>query len=496
MHDFIYFLRTLHDEFTSSLDYSIQHWYPRFWLENHRLDSDRSANILIRTEIVNNTVSTNDETITVPVLLPPFTLKYVKHVEPKFVNEVYIEFDDTAAKYAQIIPKIKSDSLSKIIRGWGYNQWRFSDNGMHFLAKSNDQLIKFQLPTAMDVFESWFLERELDIKTTANGNLAYQLFKNIGGIYGTNLFANPGIHPILNLFENRKIVKQSTLFAALSKESKRFEFINKVNEVVDRLIHKNIIQFGVELKCTSCNHKSFYSLKDVNDILRCNICQNKFYVPAENPDSISWAYRGIGPFSKNNRSEGIVSVLLTLRFFRISMHPEGLTSLMNFVITNKEKTQNEVDLSLFYKKYKNGFNKPDLFFCECKTENDFKKVDIQRMERLAKLYPGSIMVFATLKPQLNQSEISLISAFAKRYRKGISERPSNPIMILTSNELMSFIVYDEKIKHLIIPHLNFSDEIGHLCDVTSQHYLGLPSYSTLVHERVEKLMKKKYPTGY
>jgi len=49
---------------------------------------------------------------------------------------------------------------------------------------------------------------------------------------------------------------------------------------------------------------------------------------------------------------------------------------------------------------------------------------------------------------------------------------------------LSWFTYDEKIKHLVIPHLQFSDEIGHLCDITTQHYLGLPFHSSEAEKRI------------
>ena len=172
------------------------------------------------------------------------------------------------------------------------------------------------------------------------------------------------------------------------------------------------------------------------------------------------------------------------------MHTDGITALLNFEILKDEQVVNEVDLALFYKKFKNGYTTPDLFFCECKTEIDFGRKDIDRMEKLAKLFPGSVLVFATLKDHLSATEKKLISNLAKKFRKGLGSRPINPILILTKNELMSWLFYDEKIKHLIVPHMQFSDEIGHLCDVTTQHYLGLPSYSSEVEQRIEALMNK------
>ena len=170
---------------------------------------------------------------------------------------------------------------------------------------------------------------------------------------------------------------------------------------------------------------------------------------------------------------------------------QSITSTFNFEIFKDDKVINEVDFSVFFKKFKSGFSTPDLFFCECKTEIDFKKKDVDRMENLARLFPNSILVFATLKKLLSDSEKKLISSLAKKFRKGYGSRPVNPILILTGNELLSWLMYDEKIKHLVVPHMQASDEFGHLCDITTQHYLGLPSFSSEVEKRINEREKKR-----
>jgi hypothetical protein len=65
------------------------------------------------------------------------------------------------------------------------------------------------------------------------------------------------------------------------------------------------------------------------------------------------------------------------------------------------------------------------------------------------------------------------------------------VLILTANELAtgSALFTFEAIKHRFIDHLRFSDEINHLCDVTCQHYLDLPSFGAITEERLDKRRK-------
>lgn len=466
--------------------YVSQWWIPRFWMDRKYLNYDKTASVLIQSRVKKHTLS-ETENISLPLLIPKFGNKYTSHIAPRFVNEIIYQFDDIEAKYAQIIPAISSKELNKIVKGFSLNQWRFSENGMFFMSNSANKLITFSIPTAKNVFTKWFNEQGYKLRRSSVGKLGDQLLRNIGGIYGIHLFANPGILPVLSLFDNGKTVKSLTLFTELNKHKSHFRFLNH-NQIIDNLIKKRIIQFGVELQCPTCDQHCFYNLSEFKEQVTCSICSNSFFIPSNNPNNIKWAYKGIGPFSRNNRSDGIVSVLLTMRFFRIALDTDSITPILNFEILKNENVVNEVDFATFYQKFR--FSTPDLFYCECKTEKDFEQKDVDRMESLAKMFPKSILVFATLKIQLSENEQSMLAAFARKFRKGMGSRPINPVLILTGNELFSRLGYDGQFKHLIIPHAQLEDEIGHLCDVTTQHYLGLPSFMSEVQAKIEERRKK------
>lgn len=498
-----------------TISYSHHWWLPRFWYDKKHLNYDKSASVLIRSRVEKHTLNLNEQQIHIPVLSPEYGKKNIRHIAPRFVNEISYEFDDIEAKYAQIIPAIPSKELDIVIKGSGSSQWRFSENGMFFLSKTDDEYLNFNIPQSKAIFEKLFKEKGYLIQFSAAGKLSNQLFRNIGGIYGTNFFANSGILPVLSLFENKKrkvyntakktkdieaeddsnfgkiVEADKQLFPVLNRYKK--DFRRSVHEILSGLLNRKIIEFGFKIQCPYCDRQSFFTVDEFNSNVKCSWCHDKFKPAFNNPRNLIHAYRGIGPYAKGNRADGVITEFLTLRFFRISLHTESITTLSNFEILKdgKDENKNEIDIALFYKKFKNGYSTPDLFFCECKTEIDFSKKDIVKMEKLARLFPGSILVFATLKDKLSVTEKKLISTLAKKFRKGLGSRPVNPILILTKNELMSWLTYDEKIKHLINPHMQFSDDIGHLCDVTTQHYLGLPSHSSEVEQRIEARIKKQ-----
>lgn len=102
---------------------------------------------------------------------------------------------------------------------------------------------------------------------------------------------------------------------------------------------------------------------------------------------------------------------------------------------------NEVDLGVFFTKYKKSFDPIDMFLCEYKTEIDFTNKDIEKMQKPGQLFPGAILTFATLKPELSNNEKQIIRRLVNYFRKGINDRPVNPVLILTGNELLPKSAY-------------------------------------------------------
>jgi len=474
------------------IDYIHQWWLPRYWEKGEFLRYDKAAAIELRSIQKQTILTTEDLRIHVPVERPVFKRRYVRHIKPRFVNEVLLQFDETEGKFAQILPDLPTNDLDYLIRGSGFSQWIFSEGIANFLAQENDEYLSLYIARASEVFNKWFEVRKIQIQHSSSGKLGNQLLKNIGGVYGTNFLANRGIPPVLSHFENGRTVLKTTLYAELNRQIQQNKFRDKYpNVITAKLIDKNIIEFGAEVQCTFCNQRSFYKLNDLVDKIKCPICQNIFITPSHNPDEIKWAYRGMGPFSRNNKADGLLCVLLALRFFKITMHPSKITPLLSFELLQNNVAINEVDLAIFFGKDYRSFEPPDLFLAECKTEIDFEDKDIEKMKKLGLLFPNAVLTFATLKSALSNEEKDRIKKLVNFFRKGLDSRPINPVLILTGNELLPANTFTPfaNIQHRFIDHLRFSDEVNHLADVTCQHYLGLPSFGSIVEERIETRRK-------
>jgi hypothetical protein len=114
------------------------------------------------------------------------------------------------------------------------------------------------------------------------------------------------------------------------------------------------------------------------------------------------------------------------------------------------------------------------------------------MRYLAKTFPGAVLVFSTLRKSLTPQEISNITRIAKQGRKYWKpERPINPVLVLTGNELLSDFgppyCWEDSIKK------KFDRVTGLLsvCNTTQQIYLNLPSWHTEWQEKWEKRRSRR-----
>ena len=161
--------------------------------------------------------------------------------------------------------------------------------------------------------------------------------------------------------------------------------------------------------------------------------------------------------------------------------------------TSPNKKDVEADFALFWQDSIYGEKKDGFLFGECKTYGEFEKKDFDRMKYLAKMFPGSIITFCTLRKKLKPKEITEITKIAKTGRKyWKTERPINPVLILTGNELLntSFgppYCWEGSMKKKF-DHIH---GLLNVCDATQQIYLNLPSWQTEWNEKWEKQNRQR-----
>ena len=349
-----------------------------------------------------------------------------------------------------------------------------------------------------------------------------QMLKHLGGVYGVDLLARQNA---INLFkklasglnQNNSDEEESsdtqndlaqqdhgrTIHAdAFKLELKKIADedkykITNADQLAEQYIKRHMVQLGLKLQCPECRQRSWHSVKEADYDLRCPQCITVFRLPEHNPKDIAWVYRAIGPFSLPRRAYGVYSVLLTLRFFTRLL--DGATTPMLSFTAKKASLSMEADLGLFFQKSKFGKSQTELIFAECKTFGHFERKDMVRMQALAQEFPGAVLVFATLRKTLTSGEKRLLRPVVNRGRKyWKTERPHNPVLILTGNELFADEDPRGVWKELGGIHAAHSHSWGddrdlvRLADDTQQIYLGMRSLQQAISQKEIAKHQKKY----
>ena len=504
---------------------SLQRIYPRIWDQWAR-SYDHVECCDIESDTAEHGISTNEATIRVKILEPKFSRHLFTGLgEPRFVNEFNLRLYGDKELLADVIPK-GDLHLASVISRYDRRNWRISRKGLVYLSKHLEKVSELFIPEAEPIFTRWLELQGWTVNLRSPGKIAKQMLQQLDGIDGTWILAKKGIIKLLGEMSSyanilKKVPEELTKLQTSLQQSgvqssvneiegfvkhlKEIElrladdkrpmlamtFWGRLNEIVGKalekesgwsnevykrrvdieakeirkkLIDSNALQLGLEVQCTVCNKRSWYSLKDSDYELRCPECHAQFSFP-QNIEDIRWAYRTLGAFSSSNQADGAYTVLLTFRFFSVLL--DGATTpLMSFEAKKTGTKPLEVDLGLFFQTSKFSKSETKIIFAECKTFNAFEQKDIDRMTDIGNAFPGAILVFAKLTESFNDEEKALLIPFVKASWKRYSKnQPYNPILILTGKELYLDLLWES---HL--DKVRYQDLLD-ICSLTQELYL-------------------------
>ena len=308
-------LQEVKNKIGGNLNFAFQYWFPRFWAkERSILEADK---VLCEKTKINSTYSqfeVQDNQVKFKIDNLPFKLKYNYNlIVSHKVNLTFNYFD----KYfidAGLIYGIETIDFTRLTHSYGLDKWRLSKTGLSHYISRDDEEVYFFIPKAKDFFKVFFSKSGNKLNETSNGRLANEVLKNIGGIRGSYFLQNKSSLNILNLIADGKTVYHPQLIGEIKKCLKPNNN-EQANSYIKRLIENKIIEFGSILQCEVCHQHAFYLPSEFEETMTCAICRNNFSLPMHQPTEIKWAYRGIGPFSKNNKVGGVITVFLTLKLF-------------------------------------------------------------------------------------------------------------------------------------------------------------------------------------
>ena len=455
--------------------------YPRVWDQRERaLDQVQCREVEAGT--TEHDISMNGEEIRFKTLDPKFIMRGTLPI-PRFANEIELKFEQGNALFAEVIPE-GGWELTKNLGRFQISEWRISKKGLVYLSRHSRSTFSFPLPQAEEVFTRWLESKDWRVELSSPGRIAKQMIQQLGGVDGTWILAQEGILQLLKKMNSsdQKSVSEEFVRGEVQKIANQGKYKREggAENIIQRLIDAKVFQLGMEIQCSICTKRSWYSVKAADYELQCPQCLSQISFP---PDSkkVKWAYRTLGPFSLPNQADGAYTVLLTLRFFSDLLLLGGATTpLMSFTAQKDGMKPLEADLALFFQVSGIVNSSHELIFAECKTFNDFEKQDVKRMTDLGKAFPNAVLVFATLKKKLSNNEkkifLPMVNDSRKNWEKGF---PFNPVLILTGTELFwqsGLSEWQQKMQEKIrlIHHSSAPrSQLLELCDSTQQAYLNM-----------------------
>jgi hypothetical protein len=302
------------------------------------------------------------------------------------------------------------------------------------------------------------------------------------GAYGTRAIASREVFSLLPRLRREKGLKVGETLSRLEGETEYGIRVDPRRRLA-RLVGANAVKLGIALQCPWCGQRSWFPLPEVSYTLDCPKCSQTYDFPAASPPPDPWRYRASGPLALPGHARGAYCVLLTLGFFLGPGQLRGKASACwSFTATGKGGQTVEADLGMLWESERFVDRGILVVFGECKTLNDFDAIDFRRMRRIARAFPGAVLVFSTLKSELSAPERRAIASIAEAGRVPWREdHPRNPVLVLTEAELFGTFDPWRTWQQLGGQWAEFGDRppITHtlidLCYATQELYLGMSS---------------------
>lgn len=475
--------------------FSLQHWYPIVWDEWARDKDGATPDDLYAAESESVDIGeTNELQFRIPSVLPSFAEPHGYHGEPRCANEISFSFYDKREYLAEVFPKAAGSNFLRSISELGsLGEWRAGRNGLVKLVKYEFTSTR-SVPTAEQVFFAWLSDLGWNPRLSPSGMLARQLYRKTNGYPST--LADEKMLGLLEHMNGGAVRRDGTPTDEHVVNQERDLEVGEVKKRLhrdlledrlhDSLVSMGAFKMGLRVRCIECQRQSWFPLENVRDTFTCPKCLTTFPAIGNLGDS-KWCYKTAGPFSVPRYAEGAYAVLLSLQLFGDHKLQIRATPVMSFGAQTPGKKELEADFAMFWKQTIFGEETSGLLFGECKSYGPFETKDYDRMRYLAKMFPGAVLVFSTLRKTLSPTEIVEIGKITKAGRKyWNAERPLNAVLILTGTELFGDFAppycWDDATKK------RFEDVHGllDLCDATQQLYLQLPSWRTEWHEQFER----------
>lgn len=478
----------------------IQFWYPDIKVEQSNQIDGLSRPILTYQQNSKEIDISDDEDsrISFDTLAPDFAEKYGNKV--RWANVINIKDWSSENKITTVFP---TNYRTPIFPKFGiFNKHLLSTTeGLIIFPEYQDNNEHWRLENGTVAINQWLKEYGISATVSDAGKSTQQIIETLSGLIHVRSIANKNIIETLDKMAKTPLTRSfptKKFDDMINKDIKKQRWSAPRSEV---LASHNIVELGLEVKCSKCDSWSWYTLKEVDYSLTCSRCLKNFDFPITKPfDSkySRWSYRVIGPFAIPDYSRGGYAAALAIHFFERNIDNADrlkMTWSAGQELTLKSGEKAEADFILWtQKKEILGLNKStNIVFGEAKSfaQDAFKDSDIEKMKLLAETFPKSILVFATMKEheEFSKDEINRLKKLAE-WGRGYNSKNKKIrayILILTGLELfiedyggLSRAWEQKGGKHQeLISSTRVKYNLNNLellAELTQKIYLDMPSY--------------------
>ena len=377
---------------------------------------------------------------------------------------------------------------------------------------------QWSLVDGTTAFNQWLKTNQVPAIRSDAGKATEQIIETLGALRDVGCLAHKGVIEFLDKMTGR-----------LTKASHYCEFQSEIRNAInserlkdrtfETLVKRKVVELGLKLKCSECSKWSWYSVKQLDYSLICNFCFKQFDFPIIDPvdeKHSRWAYRVVGPFALPDYAQGGYASALAIHFFADVIggfdQAEVTWSSAQELKLHKNK-KIESDFMLWYRRKETfgversfftrglpifGTDRPtETVFGEAKSFSRFEQKHVDNMKLLAEKFPGSILVFATMKEEtekFSKKEINRIKKLAEWGREYDPEKRQTraPVIVLTGTELFSTdslnTSWEKKGgRHKVLINRAWPGRhnLRFLADLTQHVYLGMPPYGSTMTQLTE-----------
>ncbi|AGA07743.1 hypothetical protein C770_GR4Chr2835 [Sinorhizobium meliloti GR4] len=504
--------RIYHNYFKSEINGAVvrQDWYPQFWRPSPSFAVRQMRPIL----------SADSKTIDLPTdpqkpdlrfegLHPEFVSEYGN--DHRWANVVKLREWGLNDQIATVYPTNHRRGLFARLN-FATDDLLSTTEGLVVLPKYRGMSQFWRLLDGATAIRQWMETQNVKSSPSDAGRATQQIVQTLQGFWGVASIAHPAIVQLLNEISRRPG----------SRSIQHQEFQNRIRNAnkdniwrhknFETLVQRNAVELGLEIKCEKCSSWSWHPLKDLGYTVNCGLCLQSFAFPIIDPTSSQhtrWSYRLVGPFALPDYARGGYAAALTLRFFSNvlgQMDQAQITWSAGQELELGPKRKAEADVILWYQRKQTfGNDYPtEAVFGEVKSfgREAFTQDDVDRMKVLAEHFPGSIIVFATMKEasELSRQEIARMRKLAAWGREYLPQqhRTRAPVIVLTGTELFTAHHLRSEWEAKGGKHAEIAahgwvrfDNLRHLADYTQQLYLGMESYHGYLDKRWQQRRARK-----